>query len=179
LEEAYRGATKALTLQTLTLGPEGQALPQTKNIEVKIPPGVTHGTHIRLAGQGGAGIGGGPAGDLFLRVRIAPHPVFQLDGPDLQTTLVVTPWEAALGAKVEVPTLDGAVKMTLPPGTQGGQRLRLRGKGMSAGGNERGSLYVVIQVAVPKALTAKERELFEQLQRVSAFNPRGAGKERA
>jgi len=175
LEEAYRGATKMLALQTLAFGPEGQALPQTKNVEVKIPAGVTEGTHVRLAGQGGPGVGGGPAGDLFLRVRIAPHPVFRLDGPDLQTTLEVTPWEAALGAKVEVPTLDGPVKMTLPPGTQGGQRLRLRGKGMSAGGTGRGSLYVVIQVTVPKVLTAKERELFEQLQRNSTFNPRRAG----
>lgn len=172
LEDAYRGVTTALTLQTMALGPEGQPIPQSKNLEVKIPSGVTNGTHIRLAGQGGAGIGGGPAGDLFLRVHLAPHPVFQLDGSDLQTSVAVTPWEAALGAKIEVPTLDGPVKMTIPPGTQGGQRLRLRGKGMPTGGNERGSLYVVIQVTVPPALTEKERELFEQLQQHSTFNPR-------
>lgn len=176
LEEAFRGATKTLVLQTVTLGPEGQPLPQTKNIEVKIPSGVTPGMHIRLAGQGGAGMGGGPSGDLFLRVRIAPHPIFQLDGSDLQTTLAVTPWEAALGAKIEVPTLDGPVNMTLPPGTQSGKRLRLRGKGLLAGGNERGVLYVVIQVTVPTVLTAKERELFEQLQQTSSFNPRRASK---
>lgn len=178
LEEALRGATKALVLQSLTLGPEGQPLSQTKNIEVKIPPGVTHGTHIRLAGQGGPGIGGGPSGDLFLRVRIAPHPLFQLDGQDLSTTLAIAPWEAALGARVDVPTLDGSVKMTLPPGTQGGQRFRLRGKGLPTGEGERGSLYVTVQVTVPRVLTAKERDLFQQLQQHSTFNPRQTGEER-
>lgn len=178
LEEALRGATKGFMLQSMTLGPDGQPLPQSKNIEVKIPPGVTNGTHIRLAGQGGAGMGGGPPGDLFLRVRIAPHPLFQLDGQDLSTTLAIAPWEAALGARVDVPTLDGPVKMTLPPGTQGGQRFRLRGKGLPTGGGERGSLYVTVQVTVPRVLTAKERALFQQLQQHSTFNPRSAGEER-
>jgi curved DNA-binding protein len=178
LGDAFRGASPTLTLQTVEPGSEGKPQPQTKTLEVKIPPGVSDGTYIRLAGQGGPGIGGGPPGDLFLRVRIAPHPTFQLDGPDVLTTVIVTPWEAALGAKLDVPTLDGFVKMTLPPGTQGGQRFRLRGKGMPVERGERGSLYVTVQVTVPKALTPEERELFQQLQQKSSFNPRSAGEER-
>lgn len=179
VEDAFRGASTTLTLQSTEPGPEGKLQQQTKNIEVKIPPGVTTGTYIRLAGQGAPGFGGGPSGDLFLRVRIAAHPVFRLEGHDVHTTLAITPWEAALGAKVEVPTLDGPVKMTLPPGTQSGQRLRLRGKGMPVGGNERGSLYVTVHIAVPKIVTPRERELFQLLQQDSTFDPRRAGEERA
>lgn len=172
LEDAYRGATKTVTLQTLEAAPDGTVRPKTRQFEVRIPAGVAEGARIRLAGQGGAGIGGGPAGDLLLRVHIAPHPVFQLQGHDLLTTVSVAPWEAALGAKIDVPTLDGVVKMTIPPGTQGGQRFRLRGKGLPKERGERGDLYVTVQIAVPKILTPEERELFQQLASRSAFNPR-------
>jgi len=172
LEEAYRGASKTITLQTVTAGPDGTPQRTSKQLAVTIPAGVTEGTRIRLAGQGGAGVGTGAPGDLFLRVRIAPHPVFQLDGHDLQVTVPIAPWEAALGAKVDVPTLDGAVKMTLPPATQGGQRFRLRGKGLPKERGERGDLYAMTQIVVPKTLTADEQQLFQQLAQRSSFNPR-------
>jgi curved DNA-binding protein len=172
LEEAYRGASKTLTLQTAAAGPDGTPQRATKQLTVTIPAGVTEGTRIRLAGQGSAGIGTGAPGDLFLRIHIAPHPVFQVNGHDLLVTVPVTPWEAALGAKVDVPTLDGAVKMTLPPGTQGEQRFRVRGKGLPQERGGRGDLYATVQIVVPKTLTADEQELFQQLARRSSFNPR-------
>ncbi|MEW6299872.1 MAG: DnaJ C-terminal domain-containing protein [Thermodesulfobacteriota bacterium] len=172
LEDAYRGATKTVALQTLESGPDGTVRPKARQYEVRIPAGVTEGARIRLAGQGGAGVGGGQAGDLFLRVHIAPHPVFQLQDHDLLVTVPVAPWEAALGAKIDVPTLDGAVKMTIPPGTQGGQRFRLRGKGLPKERGERGDLYATVQIAVPRTLTAEERELFQKLAHSSSFNPR-------
>jgi curved DNA-binding protein len=172
LEEAYRGTTKTLTLQTAAAGPDGTPQRATKQLTVTIPAGVTEGTRIRLAGQGSAGIGTGAPGDLFLRIHIAPHPVFQVNGHDLLVTVPVTPWEAALGAKVDVPTLDGAVKMTIPPGAQSGQRFRLRGKGLPQERGGRGDLYVTARIVVPKTLTADEQELFQQLARRSSFNPR-------
>jgi curved DNA-binding protein len=172
LEEAYRGASKTITLQTVAAGPDGTPQRTSKQLAVTIPAGVTEGTRIRLAGQGGAGIGTGAPGDLFLRVRIAPHPVYELDGHDLLVTVPLAPWEAALGAKVDVPTLDGAVKMTIPPGTQGGQRFRLRGKGLPKERGERGDLYATAQIVVPKTLTADEQQLFQQLAQRSSFNPR-------
>jgi curved DNA-binding protein len=172
LEEAYRGTSKTLALQTVEAGPEGTLQPKSRQLTVMIPPGVTEGTRIRLAGQGGAGIGSGAPGDLFLRVHLAPHPVFQLAGHDLFVTVPVTPWEAALGAKVQVPTLDGLVTMTLPSGTQGGQRFRLRGKGLPRERGVRGDLYATVQIVVPKTLTPDERELFQQLAQRSPFNPR-------
>lgn len=172
LEEAYRGGSKTITLQTSDIRPDGTVQPQSKQYQVRIPAGVTPGTRIRLAKQGGAGIGDGESGDLFLRVRIAPHPVFTLEGRDVLVSLPITPWEAALGAKVGVPTLDGTVQMTVPPGSQGGQRLRLRGKGFPGDGGKRGDLYVTLQIAVPKTLSADERRLFEQLASRSSFHPR-------
>jgi curved DNA-binding protein len=172
LEEAYRGASKALSLQAVEAGPDGTPQRTTKQLNVTIPAGVTEGTRIRLAGQGSPGIGKGAAGDLFLRIHIAPHPVFQLDGHNLLVTVPVAPWEAALGAKVDVPTLDGPVKMTVPPGTESGRRFRLRGKGLPKGRGERGDLYTTVHIAVPKTLTTEERELFQQLAQRSSFNPR-------
>jgi curved DNA-binding protein len=116
---------------------------------------------------------GGPPGDLYLRVHIEPHPRFRLSGHDLETDVAVTPWEAALGAKVPVPTMEGSATLSLPPGTPSGRRFRLRGKGLRRpGGTGRGDLTAVIQIAVPPRLTAKERELFEDLARYSAFSPR-------
>lgn len=174
LEEAYRGASKSVVLQTRESGLDGTFSPVSKRYEVKVPAGVMEGSRIRLAGQGGIPRGERQPVDLFLRVHIAPHPTFKLDDADLLVDVPVTPWEAALGAKIDVPTLDGMVKMTLPPGTQGGKRFRLRGKGLPRIGGERGDLYVTIQVTVPPSLTPKERELFQELQRTSSFNPRRA-----
>jgi curved DNA-binding protein CbpA len=174
LEDTSRGVTKSIGLQTTTYGPDGAAHQITKHYEVKIPAGVTEGSRIRLAGQGSAPPGGGPRGDLFLRVHLAPHPQFTVDHYDLLVDVPVSPWEAALGAKVAVPSLNGKVKMTVPPGAQGGKRFRLRGKGLPRGGRERGDLYATVQITVPRVLTPKERDLFVELQKVSAVDPRKA-----
>ena len=173
LEEAYRGGTKSITLDTRTRNPDGSVSGQPKHYDVKIPPGVLPGQKIRLAGQGGEGRNGGPKGDLHLRVEIEPDRRFRLEGRDLYTDLPLTPWEAALGTNVPVPSLDGQVTLKVPKGTQSGQKLRLKGKGMPDPKGSTGDLYVVAQIRVPKRLSPRERELFEQLGNASSFNPRG------
>ncbi len=180
LEDAYHGATRTITLQSHEIDAQGQVRPTVQNLQVKIPPGVTDSTRIRLSGKGGAGMGGGPAGDLYLKVRITPHSRFRVEGHDLLVDVPVTPWEAALGATVEVPVMDGTVNLKIPAGTQSGQKLRLRGKGLPKKGSERGDLFARVTIAVPKDLSAKERELFSEMAKVSGFNPRkGEGKQRA
>ncbi|MFH0953096.1 MAG: DnaJ C-terminal domain-containing protein [Verrucomicrobiota bacterium] len=173
LEDAYRGARKTGALETQEADAGGEVRRQRKTYDVRIPPGTTEGSRIRLAGQGGAGAGEGPAGDLYLSAHIAPHPVFKVHGHDLSMELPMTPWEAALGAKVNITTLAGTVSLTIPPRTQSGQHLRLRGKGLPRGGDEgAGDLLVVTKIVVPSRLTTKERELFEELARQSPFKPR-------
>jgi curved DNA-binding protein len=117
-------------------------------------------------------MGGGPPGDLYLKVHIEPHPCFTLDGHNLQVKVPIAPWEAALGATVQVVTMDGRVKLKIPPGTQSGQKLRLRGKGFPKKGAERGDLIARLNIVLPKKLTAKEKELFAEMAKVSSFNPR-------
>jgi len=160
LEEAARGGQR-----TVQLG-------DGRSYEVNVPAGVRDGQRIRLAGEGGQGAGGGPSGDLFLRVRLRPHPRFRLDGRDLHVTVPVAPWEAALGAVVEVPTLDGSAKVKVPAGSSSGRRLRLRGQGFPGPRGGHGDLYATVQVMVPRHLTDRERELFEQLAAASNFDPR-------
>jgi DnaJ-class molecular chaperone with C-terminal Zn finger domain len=143
-----------------------------KTYEVKIPAGILPGQKIRLAGQGEPGIGGGRSGDLYLKVEIEPHPVYRLEGRDLYMNLPIAPWEAALGGDVTVDTIAGPVTIRIPSGTQSGQKLRLKGKGMPNPKGAPGDLYAVVQIMVPKHLTAKERELFEKLRDISTFNPR-------
>ena len=138
-----------------------------------IPAGVRHGSVIRLAGQGEPGTGQASAGDLLLHVQLRPHPLFHvLDEGDMEIELPVAPWEAALGAKIRVPTLDGAVDMTVPAGAQGGQRLRLRGQGMQRRGSGRGDQYVRLTLVNPPTLTDSERALSKRLSAASRFNPR-------
>jgi len=170
LEEAHRGVKRNITLQS-------SGTDRMKSTEVTIPPGVREGTVIRLAGQGEPGANGGPPGDLYLHVRIEPHPLFETVGDaDVQIEFPVAPWEAALGAKVTVPTLDGPVEMKIPAGTQGGKRLRLRGQGLPTRINQRrggrGDQYVKIKIVIPPKLTAKEKDLFEKLGAESHFDPR-------
>jgi curved DNA-binding protein len=173
LQEACFGAAKTFNLQRTQSGPNGAPGTAVKRYDVKIPPGITEGARIRLAGQGGPPKRKGQAaGDLFLRVHIAPHPVLKVEGQDLHVEVPISPWEAALGAKVAVPTLEGDIKMTIPAGTQGGQRFRNRGKGMPHKGAGRGDLYVSVRIAIPKTLTPHEHELFEALQESSTFDPR-------
>ena len=166
LEDAYHGATKQVTLQ--------DNRGSSKTYQVKIPAGTTSGSTIRLAGQGGQGGGRGPAGDLLLKITIGQHGRFQVHGHNLHATVAVSPWEAALGAKVPVPTLDGQVTLTVPAGAQSGQKMRLRGKGLPlrAGGDVRGDLLVHLKIVVPKELSDREKELFESLAKESKFDPR-------
>ncbi|MCX4647521.1 J domain-containing protein [Streptomyces sp. NBC_01446] len=164
VEEAYSGGRRTVTLA----GPSGQ-----RRYEVDVPPGVVDGQRIRLAGEGGRGSGDGPAGDLYLRVRIQPHPQFRLDGRDVYVQLPVTPWEAALGATVPVPTPSGTTaKVTVPAGSSSGRRLRLRGEGMPGPRGANGNLYAELRIMVPPKLRDRERELFEELAAVSSFDPR-------
>jgi curved DNA-binding protein len=167
LEDAYAGATRTMTLEAD--GPDGRA----RTYDVKIPPGTTHGSTIRLRGQGGEGFGGGPPGDLLLHVEIRPHPRFRVQDHDLSTELQISPWEAALGAKIGIRTLDGGeAVLAVPPGSSSGKKLRLRGMGLPRGGSQRGDLIVELRIAVPEKLSDAERKAFEELARVSKFEPR-------
>jgi curved DNA-binding protein len=139
---------------------------------VTIPPGVISGQRIRLAGQGGRGSEGAPSGDLYLLVRIAPHPRYRVEGRNLHVTLPLAPWEAALGTSVVISTPDGEAKVTVPAGTSSGRRLRLAGRGLPNPRGKPGDLLAEVQVMVPPKLSRKERDLFEQLAAVSDFDPR-------
>lgn len=173
LEDAYRGATREVALDRTQLAPDGGRRTEKKSYTVKIPAGTTDGTKIRLAGQGTEGMGGGAAGDLLLKVKIAEHPRFELHAHDVRAKLALTPWEAALGTKVDFQTLDAEVKLTIPPGSQSGSKLRLKGKGLAKKRGPRGDLEVELQIKVPKELSDEERTLFEQLAEASEFDPRG------
>jgi curved DNA-binding protein len=172
LSEAYHGVRKNIELERVVPDASGKAARVRRTYDVSIPPGITDGSLIRLAGQGGSGSGGGESGDLFLRVRILPDARFTLNGHDLATTVDITPWEAALGAKVPVPTLDGRINLTVPAGTRSGRILRVRGKGMPIASGRHGDLLVTLQIALPQHLSARERQLFEELARESNFDPR-------
>jgi DnaJ-class molecular chaperone len=189
LEEAHRGGRHTLQMQAAeicptcngtglvndetcqTCGGAGRVL-KPKSIEVNIPAGARDGSTLRLAGQGGAGMNGAQAGDLYLRIRLRPHPVFLVRGDDLEIELPIAPWEAVLGAKVEVPTIDGKVDLTIPAGAQSGQRLRLRGQGLNKLKGGRGDEYVRLKIVVPKEIGPEERRLYEELKRVSKFDAR-------
>jgi curved DNA-binding protein len=172
LADAYHGARKSIELEKVEADSSGRPARTRRSYDVTIPPGVTDGSLIRLAGQGGSGSGGGDAGDLFLRVSIQPDSRFTLNDHDLATTVDITPWEAALGAKVLVPTIDGRISLTVPAGTQSGQTLRVRGKGMPVTSGRHGDLLVNVRIVVPKHLSARERHLFEELAKESRFDPR-------
>jgi curved DNA-binding protein len=163
VEEAFRGGERGISLMDPTSG-------EQRSYNVRIPAGVRSGQRIRLAGQGGRG--GDGAGDLYLRVQLRPGEKFRLDGDDVYTPLPVTPWEAALGASVSLPTLDGSVRLKIPAGSSTGRKIRLKGKGYPSAGSERGDLYAELRVEVPPSLSAEERELLERWAALSKFNPR-------
>ncbi|NDV18016.1 DnaJ domain-containing protein [Pseudodesulfovibrio sp. JC047] len=171
LEEAYRGGKKSITVQEQTSGPEGIPRMTTKTLEITVPAGIKDGQKIRLAGQGNPGMGGGPKGDLYLKIRLMQHHMFKVSDTDIILDLPLSPWEAALGANVRVPTLDGAVEMKIPPGIGSGKKLRIKGRGLGSGA-KKGDQFVRIMIQVPERLSGKERDLFEQLQEVSEFTPR-------
>ncbi len=158
--DAVRGCEKRVDVGRP--GPDGRATRETLN--VRIPPGVEDGARIRLAGKGGAGSGGGPPGDLYARVRVSPHPVLQRSGNDLSMEMPISVAEAVAGAQIDIATLDGRVTLKVPPGTDGGSKLRLRGKGVPAhAGRAAGDLYVTVRVRVPKNLSEEQRALVEEL----------------
>ena len=160
LEEAYRGAERTVQLDS------------GSSFTARIPKGATDGQRLRLRGKGGAGVNGGPAGDLYLTIALEPHPLYRPSGHDLDIDVPIAPWEAALGAEVEVPTLEGRVTMKVPPGSKAGQKLRLSGKGLPKPGGGAGDLYALLSIAVPATLTEDEKKLFEQLRESSRFDPR-------
>lgn len=171
LEETFRGATRQISLRVPRIDPQGRIALETKTLNVQIPKGIRDGQVVRLAGQGAPGFGDGPAGDLLLEVHFAPHPRFRVDGKDVHLTLPVTPWEAALGGVVLVTTVDGGqLNVRIPEGAQSGRQLRVRGKGIPS--DPPGDLRLTLQVVLPPASTPRARELYEEMSRDLAFDPR-------
>jgi curved DNA-binding protein len=160
LEEAFRGTERTVQLEA------------GRSFTARIPKGATDGQRLRLRGKGGPGTNGAPPGDLYLQIQLEPHPLFRVKGHDLDLELPLAPWEAALGAQVEIPTMEGRVTVKVPAGSKAGQRLRLGGKGLPKPGGGAGDLYAVIGIEVPGTLTEQEQKLFEELRRVSKFHPR-------
>jgi curved DNA-binding protein len=169
LDEALKGAIRAISVRR-TNARTGQE--ETETYQVRIPAGVQAGQSVRVPGKGGEGVGGGSAGDIYLRVRYAQHPDLQARGADLVGHLDLAPWEAVLGATVPVRTLDGTVSLKVPAGTQQGHQLRVRGQGLPTGEARRGDLYVVISIQVPSQIGEEEKRLWKQLAGQSTFNPR-------
>jgi curved DNA-binding protein len=168
LEDAYRGASRTLSYRVPELGPDGRVVLRERTISVAIPRGIRPGQVIRLAGQGMRE--SGAAGDLFLEIDFAPHPVYRVDGADLYLDLPVAPWEAALGAKVTMPTPDGKVDLKIPANARTGQKLRLKGKGLP--GTPPGDIYATLQIVNPKVSNAEARALFERMATEMPFDPR-------
>lgn len=170
LEDAYQGATRSITLQSPEIDQNGHVFNKQRTLNVKIPKGVKQGQRIRLSGQGSAGMGAAPAGDLYLEIAFKPHSIYKVDGHDVYLDLPLAPWEAALGAKIKVPTPNGPVDLTIAANTAGGKKLRLKGRGIPA--KTPGDLYVVTQITLPAAETEKARELYRQMEQELAYNPR-------
>jgi curved DNA-binding protein len=159
IEEAARGTERTVQLDG-------------RSFTARIPRGATDGQRLRLRGKGGPGSNGGPPGDLYLQIALEPHPLYRVHGHDLEIEVPLAPWEAALDAEIEIPTLEGRVKMKIPPGSKAGQKLRLGGKGLPKPGGDAGDLYAVLSIAVPGTLTEREKALYEELRQASRFNPR-------
>lgn len=170
LEDAYRGATRTLTLQSGEIDEQGRLRSRHRTLKVRIPKGVKQGQRIRLSGQGEPGLGGGPAGDLYLEIEFEPHRRYQVEGRDVTVKLPVAPWEAALGATVTVPMPEGSVEMKIPPDSQSGRRLRLKGRGIP--GQPPGDCYVTLEVVLPSAKRDDVKAAYRQLAAVAGFNPR-------
>ena len=171
LEDAYHGSRQTITLSRAVVDGNGHVRTEPHTLHVTIPKGIVEGQHIRLEGQGMPGIGGGPSGDLYLEIAFADHPVFHAEGRDIHSTLALTPWEAALGETVTVPTLGGNVELKIPPGSQGGRKLRLKGRGLSTDG-KKGDQYVTLRIVVPEAKTEEQEKLYREMARLMPVNPR-------
>jgi curved DNA-binding protein len=172
LEQAAQGTEVAFTLSVPSRRADGGMAREPRSGTIRVPRGVADGERLRVPGRGGPGLGGGPAGDLFLEIRLKPHPRFRPVGHDLYLELPIAPWEAALGAEIELPTLAGTARVTVRPGMRNGQKLRLAGKGLPRRKEGAGDLYGVIQIVMPEQIGDRERELYRELAEASAFNPR-------
>ncbi len=172
LEQIHAGAEIDIDLAIPEVGEDGLPRRVSKTFRVRVPKGTEDGQRLRLPGKGGASRNGGPAGDLYLVLRIEPHPLYRVAGRDLTIDVPLAPWEAALGANVEVPTLAGTVELSIPPGTSSGRRLRLGKRGLPTADGGAGDLYAVIGIALPATASDRERALYEELKKASTFTPR-------
>jgi curved DNA-binding protein len=172
LEDAFHGTHVNLDLATTEFDEQGAPRRVPRIVKARIPKGATEGQSLRLPGQGGKGIGGGAAGDIYLNITLRPHRLYRATGHDLFLDLPLTPWEAALGALVEVPTLAGRVNLRVPPGTRNGQQLRLSGRGLPKPQGGAGDLYAIAQLVMPPELSERESGLLKELAATSTFNPR-------
>jgi len=170
IEDAYNGAKKSVTLRSPAMDQQGHVHLKERNLNVQIPKGIRQGQKIRLAGQGSTGIGEGQAGDLYLEIEFEPHPLFRVLQKDVYIDLPVAPWEAALGAKIKVPTPAGVIEMSLPANTKSGNKLRLKGKGIP--GNPPGDILVSPQIVLPPATSEKAKEVYQNMKDELQFNPR-------
>ncbi len=170
LEDTYHGATRAITLHVPGMDAQGHVLTRERVLNVTIPKGIREGQHIRLSGQGSPGSGEGKAGDLYLEIEFKPHPLYRVDGRDVYLDLPVTPWEAALGATVKVPTLGGILELKIPEGSVAGRKLRLKGRGLP--GDPPGDCYVMLTIALPPADSETAKDLYRKMAQELNFNPR-------
>jgi len=170
VEDAFNGATRVITLQVPELDAQGHVRMRERSLNVKIPKGIKPGQQIRLAGQGAPGVGQGGSGDLYLEVKFKPHALYRFEGNDLYLDLPVAPWEAALGGSAKVRTPGGVVDLTIPAGSAGGRKLRLKGRGIPA--SPPGDLYVVLKIVLPPADTEQAKAFYREMQDKLAFNPR-------
>lgn len=171
LKDAYYGTTTTVSLDFPSIDAHGHQVYHPKTLRVKIPAGIAPGQHIRLAGQGGSGQAGGTKGDLYLEVELKPHPYFTVNGRDIYLVVPIAPWEAALGAKITIPTLAGNVDLTVPKNTKPGQTLRLKGRGLKSQ-QATGDQYVVFQIVAPEAKTEEQIKLYQTMKKTMPFNPR-------
>ena len=177
LADAYHGAQRTITLLAPVMDARGSVVTHERRLDVTVPKGVREGQHLRLSGQGAPGLGAGPAGDLYLEIAFRPDPRFRVDGRDVHMSLLLAPWEAALGTSVSASTPDGPVQLTIPPNSVAGRRLRLKGKGIP--GKAPGDLYAELSIVVPRADTDAAREAYRAFEKAFDFNPRadaGGGK---
>lgn len=170
LEDSYSGATRTISLSTPEMNAQGQLQVKHRSLNVKIPKGIQQGQHIKLAGQGNPSLGSGQAGDLFLEVVFNNHPLYRVSETDVYLDLPVTPWEAALGAKIKVPTPKSVVELKIPPNSRQGNKLRLAGRGLPA--KTEGDFYVVLQIVLPPATTEQAKAVYRNMQQTLDFNPR-------
>ncbi len=172
LLDAYRGIEIELNLSVPEPDAQGRLHRVPRKLKVRIPKGATDGQRLRLAGRGGKGLNGGRDGDLYLNITLHPHPLYRVSGHDLYIDLPLAPWEAVLGASIDVPTLAGPVRLKVPPNTPAGQKLRLSGRGLPRPHGKEGDLFAITQIVVPATATDAERGFYEQLAKDSTFNPR-------